>query len=165
MGVAGRRWLVAQPGGLTLTFALHIVVNLFWQILFAPRRYVSTIYATALCPSLSVLVCLCLSQVGVLLKRMNWSRWLLAWELLLTYPTLSYKKLRVPPKIWYFSLELCSRFCIEMHPIKCEQTPRLTSTQLFSLICWNLICYKCLLYFTGATVGRKHPVIWYFDSV
>jgi len=35
-----------------------------------------------------VSVCLCLSQVGVLSKRMNESGWFLARELPLTYPTL-----------------------------------------------------------------------------
>jgi len=34
---------------------------------FTARRYASAVYAMALCPS----VCLCLSQVGVLLKRLK----------------------------------------------------------------------------------------------
>jgi len=166
MGVAGRRRLVAQPGGLTLAFALHIVINLFCDRFFLPRNDMLARYmprpCVRLCPSLSV----CVYHKS----EFYWNGWIdqdgcwhgnFFWPI----PHCLIKKLRVPQKIWYFSLELCSRFCMEMHPIKCEQTRRLTSTQLFSLICWNLICYKCLLYFTGATVGRKHPVIWYFDSV
>ena len=27
MGAAGRRWLMAQPGGLTLGFALHLMIT------------------------------------------------------------------------------------------------------------------------------------------
>ena len=41
----------------------------------------------------------CLSQVGVLLKRLNESGWFLAWELHSTYPTLCYKEIHVPSKI------------------------------------------------------------------
>jgi len=37
------------------------------QLVFTARRYASAVYAMALCPSVSV----CLSQVGVLLKRLN----------------------------------------------------------------------------------------------
>jgi len=46
-----------------------------------------------------VSVCVCLSQVGVLLKRMNESGWFLARQLHLTYPTLCYKEIHVPSKI------------------------------------------------------------------
>ena len=37
---------------------------------FTARRYASAVYAVALCPS-CLSVCLCLSHVGVLLKRLN----------------------------------------------------------------------------------------------
>jgi len=47
----------------------------------------------------SVFVRVCLSQVGVLSKRMNESDWFLAWELHATYPTLCCKKIHVPSKI------------------------------------------------------------------
>jgi len=40
-----------------------------------------------------VSVCVCLSQVGVLSKRMNESSWFLAWELQSTYPTLCCKEI------------------------------------------------------------------------
>jgi len=46
-----------------------------------------------------VFVCVCLSQVGVLSKRLNESSWILAWELHSTYPTLCYKEIHVPSKI------------------------------------------------------------------
>jgi len=51
------------------------------------------VLAMALCLSV------CLSQVGVLSKRVNESSWFLARELHLTYPTLCYKKIQVPSKI------------------------------------------------------------------
>ena len=61
MGVAGRRRLVAQPGGLTLAFALHIVINLFCDRFFLPRNDMLARYmprpCVRLCPSLSVCVC------------------------------------------------------------------------------------------------------------
>ena len=47
----------------------------------------------------SVSVCVRLSQVGVLSKRMNESGWFLAWELHSTYPTLCYKEIHVLSKI------------------------------------------------------------------
>jgi len=46
-----------------------------------------------------VCVCVRLSQVGVLLKRLNESGWFLARELHSTYPTLCYKEIHVPLKI------------------------------------------------------------------
>jgi len=49
--------------------------------------------------SVSVCVPLCLSQVGVLSKRINESSWFLASRLLSTYPTQRYIEIRVPPKI------------------------------------------------------------------
>jgi len=48
-----------------------------------------------LCPPVSV----CLSQVGVLSKRLNESSWFLAGELRSTYPTLCYKDIHVASKI------------------------------------------------------------------
>jgi len=45
-------------------------------------------------------LCLCLSQVGVLSKRLNESIGVvLAWDLLSAYPTLCYKEIQVPSKI------------------------------------------------------------------
>ena len=48
-----------------------------------------------------VCVCLsvCVSQVGVLSKRMDGSSWLLAWRLLSTYLTLCYRDIPVSGKI------------------------------------------------------------------
>jgi len=43
-----------------------------------------------------VCVCVCLSQVDVLSKRMNESSWFLAWEL---HSTLCYKEIHIPSKI------------------------------------------------------------------
>ena len=52
---------MAQPGGLTLTFALHIVVNLFCDRFFLPRdamlaRYMPRPVSVSVrpCPSVSV---------------------------------------------------------------------------------------------------------------
>ena len=47
----------------------------------------------------SVSVSVCLSEVGVILKRLNESGWFLAWELHSAYPTLCYKEIHVPSKI------------------------------------------------------------------
>jgi len=41
----------------------------------------------------------CMSQVGVLSKRLNESSWFLAWELSSTYSAQRYKEIRVPSKI------------------------------------------------------------------
>ena len=60
------------------------------------RRYAST--GTSYGP-LSVSVHLYLSQVGVLSKRLDGSSWFLAWRLLLTSPTLRYKKNQASTKI------------------------------------------------------------------
>jgi len=50
------------------------------------------VLANALCLSV------CLSQVGILLKRLNKLGWFLAWELPSTYHKLCYKEIRIPPK-------------------------------------------------------------------
>jgi len=44
--------------------------------------------------------CVCLSQVGVLLKRLSESGWLMAWGLPSIYPTVCNKEIQVPSKIW-----------------------------------------------------------------
>jgi len=54
----------------------------------------------ALC--MSVCLCLCLSQVGVLSKRLNEWGWFFAQDLLSTRPTLCYKEIQVPSKIRAF---------------------------------------------------------------
>jgi len=64
--------------------------------LLPARRYASA--GTSYGP-VFVCVCVCLSQVDVLSKRMNESSWFLAWELHSTYPTLCYKEIHVPSKI------------------------------------------------------------------
>jgi len=48
---------------------------------------------------LAMALCLCLSQVSVLLKQLNKSGCFLAWELLTTYPTLFCKEIELPLKI------------------------------------------------------------------
>ena len=59
--------------------------------IFTARCYASAVLAMGLC--------LCLSQVGVLLKQLNESGWFLARELHSTYLTLCYKEIHVPLKI------------------------------------------------------------------
>jgi len=54
--------------------------------LFTAGCYASAVLALGLCPS--VYVCVRLSQVGVLSKRLNESSWVLACELSSTRPTL-----------------------------------------------------------------------------
>ena len=77
------------------------------QICFYQRdAMLARVLAMAL--RLSVSVTLCLSQVGVLSKRLNESGWFLARELLSAYPTLCYKEIRVYSK-GYFPLELDSK--------------------------------------------------------
>jgi len=51
----------------------HVQLHTHTARLFTARRHAGAVYATALCPSVSASVCLpvCLSQVGVLLKRLN----------------------------------------------------------------------------------------------
>jgi len=59
--------------------------------LLSARRYASSGTShdpvSSICLSVCLSVCVCLSQVGVLSKRMNESSWLLAWELPIIYPT------------------------------------------------------------------------------
>ena len=45
---------------------------------------------------LATTLCLCLSQVGVLSKRLNEFGWFLVSELISTYATLCYKEIQVP---------------------------------------------------------------------
>ena len=57
---------------------------------------------------LAMALCLCLSQVGVLSKRLNESGWFLAWDLLSTYATLFCKEIQVLSKmrvlrLWNFA--------------------------------------------------------------
>jgi len=51
------------------------------------------------CPSVSVWPCLCLSQVGVISKRMDEIIWVLAWGLFSTSPLLRFKKIQISTKI------------------------------------------------------------------
>ena len=53
--------------------------------------FFTRVLAMALCPCLSV----CLSQVGVLSKRMDGVIWFLTWRLLSTSPTLCFKEIQV----------------------------------------------------------------------
>jgi len=50
------------------------------------------------CPSVSVWPCLCLSQVGVISKRMDEIIWVLAWGLFSTSPLLRFKKIQISTK-------------------------------------------------------------------
>jgi len=87
-------------------------VDLLYNLLLSICRKESTIYAflparryasagTSYGPvsdCLSACVCVCLSQVGVLSKRLNKSDCFLSWELLLIYTTLCYKEIQVLSK-------------------------------------------------------------------
>jgi len=53
----------------TLSYVNHIVAKQARQNVFTARCYASAVLAMGLCPSVSV--CVCLSQAGVLLKRLN----------------------------------------------------------------------------------------------
>ena len=53
------------------------------------------VWVLAMAPSL----CLCLSQVGILSKRLNELGWFLAWKLVSTYPILCFMDIQVPSKI------------------------------------------------------------------
>ena len=83
---------------------LHIVLENVQRPVFTSRRYARAVYVMAPCPS----VCIRLSQVGVLSKRLNKSSWFLARELPSTYPTLFLRKFGYLQKLRYFSLELCT---------------------------------------------------------
>jgi len=66
------------------------------EAFYPPRAaMLPPVLAMALCPS----VRLCLTQVGVLSKRLNKPSWFLACELPSTHVTLCYKEIRVSPKI------------------------------------------------------------------
>jgi len=69
------------------------------------RRYGRAVFAVVMSVRLSV----CLSQAGVVSKRLyEWS-WFLARRLPSTYTTLSCKEIWVSPKLRYFCLELCHK--------------------------------------------------------
>jgi len=54
---------------------------------------------------LSVRLPVCLSQVGIVSKRLDRSSWFLVWMIRSTYPTLYFKEIRLSPKLRH--LELC----------------------------------------------------------
>jgi len=74
---------------------LHIVLQNVQRPVFTSRRYASAVYAMAPCPS----VCIRLSQVGVLSKRLKKSSWFLARGASFNLPNTVFKKIRVSPKI------------------------------------------------------------------
>ena len=75
--LVGRIWLNEEGTSVLHSFYLH-------------GAMLARILAMALCLSLSV--CICLLQVGVLSRRMNESSWVLAWELFSTYPACILRK-------------------------------------------------------------------------
>jgi len=75
--LVGRIWLNEEGTSVLHSFYLHDAM-------------LARILAMALCLSLSV--CICLLQVGVLSSRMNESSWFLAWELFSTYPACILRK-------------------------------------------------------------------------
>jgi len=69
-------------------------------VLVAVKRFVpARRYAGACTSYVALCLSVCLSQVGVLLKRLNESSWFLACELLFTRPTLCCKEIQVPSEI------------------------------------------------------------------
>jgi len=79
-----------------------------FKIFFTARRYASAVYAVVVYPSLCRSVCL--SQAGVVSKRLDKSSWFLAWRLPSTYPTLCYKVICVSSELEYFSFVRYSGF-------------------------------------------------------
>jgi len=79
----------------------QVYVNSRALLEFLPaRRYASAGRPTSYCPvSVSVCLSVCLSQVGVLSKWMDGPNWFLACRLFSTFATLSYKEIRLSPKI------------------------------------------------------------------
>jgi len=74
---------------------------------------------------LSVRSSVCLSQVGVLSKRLNESGWFLARELPYTLPPVLHcviRKFRYLQKYWYFRLELCTKLSTTRHSISIVET-------------------------------------------
>jgi len=65
---------------------------------FAARRYAAAVFAVVVF-RLSVRPSVCTSQAGTCIKTTGRIELILARELPSTYPTRSYKKVRVPPKI------------------------------------------------------------------
>ena len=81
---------------------LCFTYNVLEKKLFYPRdAMLARVLATTLC--------LCLSQVGVLSKRLNEFGWFLVSELISTYATLCYKEIQVPSNKGT-SLWNCSNF-------------------------------------------------------
>jgi len=74
-------------------------ISLMVHSLFLPVRRYATAGTSYGPTSVCVCVYVCLSRVGVLLKRMDESGWFLAWELPLTYPTVCRKEIQVSSKI------------------------------------------------------------------
>ena len=77
--------------GLHFNTAAHISSQL--RVVFFHPRDTMLVLVLAMAP------CLCVSQVCVLLKRLNKSGCYLVWELPSTYPILCYKEIQVPSKI------------------------------------------------------------------
>ena len=80
------------PVLLNITFSVPPITFVFCH---------ATLYATysALFAVVSVRPSVCLSQAGIVSRRLEESRWLLAWRLLSTYPTMCCKKIRTSPKL------------------------------------------------------------------
>jgi len=53
---------------------------------------------------LSVRLPVCLSQVGIVSKRLDRSSWFLVWMIRSTYPTLYFKEIRLSPKLRHLEL-------------------------------------------------------------
>jgi len=159
-----------------------------FQIRFIPAdAMLARVLAMALCPSVSVSVCICLSQVGVLSKRMNESSWFLARELLSTsalgvlndyalyksahslthstYPTLCYKKNRVSPsRTLPRSLDLWNFATISRSS---KYYYQLSSTKLDAeiVINWTIAGHLSWQYLRATTLDRCGLTQWSSSSV
>ena len=89
---------------------------------FTARRYASVVLAMGL------YLCVCLSQVGAVLKKLSGLSWFLAWRLPFTQPTLRCKEIQESPKIrvQYFPLELCPK--LFRHRIETRRQSSLLTT-------------------------------------
>jgi len=99
-------------------------------LLFYPR---DAMLATG--TTVAMALCLCLSQVGVLKKRLDESSWFLAWGLLSTCPTLCFKEIQISSKIRVlFSGTLLQTRGISIVEACCQLSARKVDAQ--SVINW-----------------------------
>ena len=90
---------------------------------------------------LAMTLCLCLSQVGVLLKWLDGLSWFLACRLLSTYTTLCYKEIQVFAKIKNFvPYSGLRKFCLGGSIIKTCYQLSLRKVDAQSMVNWTFLC-------------------------